>query len=701
VTSPPYGIDQPEQILGSDVTAVSAGAQHSLILKSDGSLWAMGFNIFGQLGDGTFATNAPYGKSVPEQIVASGVTAVAAGGGHSLFLKSDGSLWAMGENQNGQLGDGTYTNTNQPEQIVASNVTAIAAGNYHSLFLKTDGSLWGMGYNLHGDLGDGTYVKTNRPEQIVASGVTAIAAGYDHSLFLKSDGSLWGMGSASTGDLGGATLIKTDRPVNIVVGGVTAIAAGTLHTLYIKSDGSLWALGYDLYGELGDGGSGQTAIPEQIFPTPPPAGNGVTKIAAGYEHSLFLKSDGSLWAMGNNLFSQLGTGTYGTANNRPEQIARNVVAIAAGYNHSLFVQTNGSLWAMGYNHEGELGDGTMNTRITPEQIVPSNVTAVAAGGYYSLFVKTDGSLWTMGYNNVGQLGDGTTNNAYAPEQIVSNSVVAIAAGYDHSLFLKSDGSAWAVGYNSDGELGDGAGNAFGTYTNRPEQIVSSNVTAIAAGYGYSLFLKSDGSVWATGAIDAGWMGNGTTITAYTNRLEQIVPSGVVAIAAGQYHNLFLKTDGSLWTVGWNIAGQLGDGTVNGSSNLEEIVSSNVVAIAGGGEHSLFVMSDESLWAMGYNYYGQLGDGFTNNSLVPEQIFPLAQPVLTARFAPGTGLQLSATCQFGGTFYLLAGTNLALPFGQWTPVWTNFVTTNGANNFSVALTNAVNPGEPRFYVLQSQ
>ena len=175
---PPYGIDLPEQILASGVTAVSAGGQHSLIIETNGSLWAMGFNTSGQLGDGTTATNPPFGASLPEQIVASNVVAIAAGGSHSLFLKSDGSLWAMGANNNGQLGDGTYNNTNLPEEIVASNVTAIAAGNNHSLFLKSDGSLWGMGYNLQGDLGDGTYIKTNRPEEIVAGGVTAIAAGF-------------------------------------------------------------------------------------------------------------------------------------------------------------------------------------------------------------------------------------------------------------------------------------------------------------------------------------------------------------------------------------------------------------------------------------------------------------------------------------------------------------------------------------------
>ena len=92
------------------------------------------------------------------------VTKAAGGYYHSIFLKSDGSLWAMGYNAPGQLGDGTNNNTNRPEQIVASGVTAIAAGDQHNLFLKTDSSLWAVGYKVWGQLGDGTYNQTNRPK---------------------------------------------------------------------------------------------------------------------------------------------------------------------------------------------------------------------------------------------------------------------------------------------------------------------------------------------------------------------------------------------------------------------------------------------------------------------------------------------------------------------------------------------------------
>jgi alpha-tubulin suppressor-like RCC1 family protein len=170
--------------------APGCAASHSHFLKSDGSLWGMGYNYFGELGAGT----SNFYAFTPLEIVTGGVTTIAVGGYHSLFLKSDGSLWGMGFNLGGELGDGTLSNADVPEEIVGSGVTAIAAGEQHSLFLKSDGSLWAMGYNYFGQLGNGTYDNTNTPQEIIASGVTAIAAGGEHSLFLESDGSLWAVG---------------------------------------------------------------------------------------------------------------------------------------------------------------------------------------------------------------------------------------------------------------------------------------------------------------------------------------------------------------------------------------------------------------------------------------------------------------------------------------------------------------------------
>jgi alpha-tubulin suppressor-like RCC1 family protein len=352
------------------VTQITAGFYHSLFLMSNGSLWATGWNLYGQLGNGIYATAYPYGTNQPGQIVASNVTTIAVGGGHSLFLKSNGSLWAMGWNAYGQLGDGTTDNgnyeTNQPEQIAATNVTAIAAGLNHSLFLKRNGSLWAMGWNAYGQLGDGTTdngnYQTNRPEQIVASNVTAVAAGYRHSLFLKSDGSLWGMGNNAYGQLGDGTFNNTNLPVQIVASNVTAITAGDQHSLFLMSNGSLWAMGNNNVGQLGDGTDNSTNLPEQIV------ASNITAIAAGSAHSLFLKSDGSLWAMGDNRYGQLGDGTDNSTN-LPEQIVTNgVTAIAAGYGHSLFLRSDGSLWGMGDNLNGQLGDGAYTNTNLPVQI---------------------------------------------------------------------------------------------------------------------------------------------------------------------------------------------------------------------------------------------------------------------------------------------------------------------------------------------
>jgi alpha-tubulin suppressor-like RCC1 family protein len=354
---------------------------------------------------------------------------------------------------------------------------AVAAGLYHTVFLKSDGSLWGMG-------GDGSSELTNRgsvvvyvPTQIVSNGVANVVAGTYHTLFIKSDGSLWGIGRANSGQLGdgfhsdyspspeqivplarpilAAPVFATSNPGNAV----TNIAAGSYYSMFVKSDGSLWAMGDNSGGQMGDGSLGMAMNPEQIA-------TGVVGVSANHSqatpppspirHTLFFKTNGSLWAMGHNSFGQLGDGSFASTN-RPEQIVSNsVVAVAAGTAHSLFLKSNGSLWAMGYNLYGQLGDGTATIRFIPVQVVSSGVVAIAAGAYHSLFLKSDGSLWTMGWNGTGRLGDATLNSTNRPKQILSSGVVAISAGFSHSLFLKSDGTFWGMGDNSTAELGNGS-----------------------------------------------------------------------------------------------------------------------------------------------------------------------------------------------------------------------------------------------------
>ena len=587
-----------------DVVQVAAGYMHTLIVRADGSLWACGYNMNGQLGVGTTTD-----RYTPVRVLPSGVVQVAAGGTHTLIVKTDGSLWACGYNSSGQLGDGTTTQRTTPIRILSSGVSQVATGDSYSLIVKTDGSLWACGYNYYGQLGDGTTTNRTSPVQVLSSGVAQVAAGGAHTLIVKIDGSLWACGDNAYGQLGDGTVTRRTSPVQILSSGVARVAAGGAHTLIVKTDGSLWACGDNTYGQLGDGTTTQRNTPVQVL------ASGVSKVAARYYQTMVLKTDSSLWACGYNYYGQLGDGTVAQRNTPVQVLPSGVAQVAAGDYHTLIVKTDGSLVVCGYNCKGQLGDGATTRRTAPIQVPSSGAAQVAAGDYHTSIVKMDGSLWACGYNYYGQLGDGTTTNRYSPVQVLSSAVIQIAAGRYHTLMVKTDGSLWACGYNSSGQLGDGTT----TQRNSPVQVLSSGVAQVAAGNHHTLILKTNGSLWACGNNNYGQLGDGTT----TNRTApvQILSSGVAQAAGGAYHTLIVKTDGSLWACGRNNYGQLGDGTTATRTTPVQILTSGVAQVAAGDDHTLILKADGSLWACGNNGSGRLGDGTTTNRYAPVQILP--------------------------------------------------------------------------------
>jgi len=287
----------------TDWAQVSGGSYHSLALKADGSLWAWGWNFFGQLGDGT--TTDHY--SLVRIGTASDWAQVSAGHSHSLAVKADGSLWAWGLNNEGQVGDGTATDQYAPVQIgTASDWAQVSAGHAHSLALKTDGSLWGWGRNDNGQVGDGTTTVQYAPVQIgTASDWAQVSAGHAHGLALKADGSLWAWGANGAGQLGDGTTTDQYAPVQIGTDTDWAlVSAGERHSLALKADGSLWAWGDNDYGQLGDGTTTQRFAPIRIG-----TASDWAQVSAAVWHSLALKTDGSLWAWGRNNEGQVGDGT--------------------------------------------------------------------------------------------------------------------------------------------------------------------------------------------------------------------------------------------------------------------------------------------------------------------------------------------------------------------------------------------------------
>ncbi len=321
-----------------EMQRLAAGGIHSLALKTDGNLWAWGYNWAGTLGDGTSTD-----RWTPVQVL-TGVAAVAASNGYSLAIKTDGSLWAWGYNREGQLGDGTTTDRRTPVQVL-TGVAAVSAEYEHSLALKTDGSLWAWGYNREGRLGDGTTTSRSTPVQIL-TGVAAVSAGSFHSLAIKTDGSLWAWGDNRFGQLGDGT--QTDRltPVQVMTG-VAAVAAAT-HTLALKTDGSLWAWGWNGYGQLGDGTLTDRLTPVQVL-------TGVAAVSAGAYHTLARKADGSLWAWGNNSYGQLGDGTN---SQRPRPVP------VVGFGGALASDADFTVTNVTLNPSGPLAGGTFNAAIS-------------------------------------------------------------------------------------------------------------------------------------------------------------------------------------------------------------------------------------------------------------------------------------------------------------------------------------------------
>jgi len=356
--------------------------------------------------------------------------AIAAGGYHTCALKG-GQVYCWGQNNYGQLGDGTTTQRITPTLVADgamgnSGVTAVAAGGYHTCALK-GGQVYCWGRNFFGQLGDGTTTQRITPTLVADgamgnSGVTAVAAGWAYTCALKG-GQVYCWGYNGNGRLGDGTTTDRNTPTLVADGemgnsGVTAIAAAEGgHTCALKG-GQVYCWGRNGKGQLGDGTTTDRNTPVAVTNM----GSGVTAIAAGAYHTCALKG-GQVYCWGRNDEGQLGDGTT-TDRNTPVAVTNmgsGVTAIAAGSFHTCALK-GGQVYCWGWNEYGQLGDGTTTDRTTPTLVANgamgnSGVTAVAAGGRHTLGLKDTTCLFAWGRNDYGQLGDGTTTNSDTPVQV--------------------------------------------------------------------------------------------------------------------------------------------------------------------------------------------------------------------------------------------------------------------------------------------
>ncbi|RZK25624.1 MAG: hypothetical protein EOO43_05030, partial [Flavobacterium sp.] len=352
--------------------------------SQNSKLYSFGSNTYGQLGTGnTVSQNSPtlIGNANNWKIVSAGTN-------HSLAIKSDGTLWAWGYGSNGRLGTGNTTNQTSPFQIgTGTNWKHVSAGNLHSLAVKTDGTLWAWGNGADGKLGLGTSSNYSQPVQVgTATNWKEVSAGEKHSLALKTDGTIWSWGDHGSGKLGTGTANYQWSPSQIgTANNWIQIVAADDHSLALKSDGSIWAWGSGEHGRLGINNTNQQNAMVRVG-----TDNDWVMVSTKDSHTLALKSNGTLWGWGRS--SRLGNGNLAGNQLTPIQIGTDTdwIFINAGSSFSHAIKSNGTLWAWGPGSSGVLGTGDTNDQYYPIQVGTNTYSYISSAfGYHSLALSSE------------------------------------------------------------------------------------------------------------------------------------------------------------------------------------------------------------------------------------------------------------------------------------------------------------------------
>lgn len=658
---PPTDRPLPEKITSipaNQAVAVAAGASHSLVLMADGTVWAFGKNLKGQLGNGGIAGGAS--AQTVKTAVATPLTriiAIAAGGAHSLALSSDGNVWAWGDHASGQLGVGAPTTTRVfATSLGMAGVRAISAGGAFSVALLHDGTFQTWGSNDRGQLGTDPLITPSRslpgvgPSLPIGNAAVSVAAGFDHVVLADGSGTVRAWGSNDRGQLGNG--FQTDSfaivtPSIQPATSVKAVAAGQSWSMALSGNGTVFTCGVGFSGQLGNGTNGQSLTYGSI------GGTGfIRAIAAGTNHGFAVACDSPLQGFGDNNRGALGNGSSGFRNApTPVPGITTATAIDAGDGHALALLSNGTLQAWGMNDQGQLGDNTLTDALSPVTVLDgagvsplgtaSRVQAVAAGGQHSIALLMDGTVWAWGDNSQGQLGNGLAPaDSPLPVQVTGlppagRTVTAIAAGQHFNLALLDNGTVYSWGRNVEGELGIGS---FSASSPVPVPVAGglTNVTALACGWNHVLALLGTGTVKSWGYNGQGQLGMGPGGNVNLP-VDVSVLTNVSAIGAGALHSLAVQ-DGEAWAWGNNGQGQLGIGNNQNKDVPKQVfILSNITRVAGGLGHSLALRSDQTVFAWGENGFGQLGDRSVSPTVVANDVFGM----------PG-GVEISAGFDFSMT-----------------------------------------------------
>ena len=652
------------------VALLAAAADHTLALKTDGTLWAWGDTGFGngsgQLGNGT-NTNSTLAIAVPGM---TGVASIAAGGLFSVAAKIDGTVWAWGGNSQGQ-GDGTLLLRLSPIQVPGLTGVARVASNKGGndgfvLALRHDGTMAAWGWNQYGQLGDGT--TTDRLSPVAVTGLTnavAIAAGGVHSLALKGDGTVWSWGYNNNGQLGDGT--TTSRSVPAPVPGladVIAISAGTAHSLALKADGTLWGWGSNGNGQVGDG-----TVVDRLAPVQVVGIAGIASVTAGASSSLAVKVDGSVFRWGNfglgvsmpvPVLGVSGVGTLHLDLSVMSFAPRTDIAmgtvlqsnaiIVSGITDGSAISVTGGTYRIGAgaftNVAGIINNGqTLTLQQTASAscnttVATTVIIATLAGGSRSFNVTTipcdttPNALGIFATKANVPPGSVQTSNAITITGINGPTPISIGGG-EYALSPCTAGFTSMAGFVALNQsvcvrqTAAAAANSVTSATLTVGLLSTTYHVITAAAPGFSTPMQLTSYTTSTGLRSDGTVHDWTTAASSTPRLDI---SGVTRIAAGSSHTLALRNGGNVWVWGSGTYGMLGDGTTASSASARPVPGfTDVVSIAGGSLFSLAVKADGTVWAWGDGASGKLGDGTSLDRLIPVPVSALTGVTSVASF----------------------------------------------------------------------